>query len=186
MASRTGIRRCQLSADAARQRASALHSLHQRFDRKTEGNSAHDRRLSGRRLFDDEIRLRSARRRYLLVHGGRRLGDGAQLRRLRPARQRRDDVHVRRRAELAGAGPFLANHRAKQDQHSLHRADGDPRVHSLGRSMGEETRSLVAATARHGRRTDQSRSVDVVSQDDRRRALSRSSTPGGRRKPARS
>ena len=73
------------------------------------------------------------RRRYLLVHGRCRLGDRPQLRRLRPAGQRRDHVHVRRRAELAGAGPVLENHRRQSDQHSLHRADRDPRVHSLGR-----------------------------------------------------
>ncbi len=58
------------------------------------------------------------------------------------------------------------------DQHSLHRADCDPRLHSLGRSMGEEARSVFAAFARHGRRADQSRSLDVVSQNDRRRTLS--------------
>ena len=55
--------------------------------------------------------------------------------------------------------------------HSLHRADRDPRLHSLGRPMAEETRSLIAPTARHRRRTDQSRGLDVVSRDDRRRAL---------------
>ena len=84
-------------------------------------------------LFDDEICLRCARRRCFLVHGGRRLGHRPQLRRLRSARDWRDDFDVRGRAELAGAGPILANHRRLRVTHSLHRADGDSRVHSLGR-----------------------------------------------------
>ena len=41
------------------------------------------------------------RRRHLLVHGRRRLGDRAQLHRLRPARQRRHDADVRGHAELS-------------------------------------------------------------------------------------
>ena len=45
-------------------------------------------------LFDHEVRLRSARRGRLLVHGGCRLGDRPQLCRLRSARQRRDDADV--------------------------------------------------------------------------------------------
>ena len=43
-----------------------------------------------------QVGLRSARGRHLLVHGRHRLGDGAQLHRLRPARQRGDDGDVRR------------------------------------------------------------------------------------------
>ena len=47
---------------------------------------------------DHEVRVRSARRRHLLVHRRHRLGDGAQLRRLRPAVERRDQRDVRGRA----------------------------------------------------------------------------------------
>ena len=42
----------------------------------------------------------------------------------------------------------------------------------------------LAAPARIGRRADQPRSVDLVSPEHRPRALSRSSTPGGRPRPA--
>jgi acetyl-CoA synthetase len=42
------------------------------------------------------------RRRHLLVHRRRRLGDGPQLHRLRPAGQRRHHADVRGRAELPG------------------------------------------------------------------------------------
>ena len=47
--------------------------------------------------------LRPARRRHLLVHRRHRLGHRPQLRRLRPARERRDDGDVRGRARHARA-----------------------------------------------------------------------------------
>jgi len=103
------------------------------LDRKTEGNSAHYGRLSGWNLFHDEVRLRSPGRGYFLVHRGYRMGNRTQLCRLRSAREWGDDVDVRRCAELAGAGPLLEDHRRIQRQHSLHCADRDPSVYSLGR-----------------------------------------------------
>ena len=48
-------------AGAARQRASALHPLHERHDRKAEGRRAHDRRLSRARVPHDQARLRPQR-----------------------------------------------------------------------------------------------------------------------------
>ena len=60
------------------------------------------------REFYARMRVRSARRRCLLVHGRRRLGHRTQLYRVRTARQRRDVADVRRRAELSGFRPFLA------------------------------------------------------------------------------
>jgi hypothetical protein len=53
-----------------------------------------------------------------------------------------------------------------------------------GRQFVDKHRPLVAASARHGRRADQSRSVDVVPPGDRPRESARSSTRGGRRKRA--
>ena len=53
----------------------------------------------------------------------------------------------------------------------LHRADGDSRVHQMGRPACRQARSVEPAAAGHGRRRDQSRSLDVVSPQDRRRAL---------------
>ena len=67
----------------------------------------------------------------------------------------------------------------------LHRADGDPRADARRRRAGEEDlprKSLRAA--RHGRRADQSGSLGVVPPRGRRRAAARSSTPGGRPRPA--
>ena len=86
------------------------------------------------------------RRRRLLVHRRCRLGHRPQLRRLRPARERRDEPDVRRRAELPGAGSLLAHHREIWRHDSLHRADRDPRLHEMGRSNGR--RSTISASLR--------------------------------------
>ena len=63
---------------------------------------------------------------------------------------------------------LIEDHRRK---HSLHRPDSHPRIHSLGRSMGQEARSVIASPAWIGRRTNQSRSLDVVSEEHRWRSL---------------
>ncbi len=84
------------------------------------------------------IRLRLSRRRHLLVHRRRRLGDGPQLHRLRPARERRHHADVRGRAELSDDVAVLGGDRQAQGQHLLHRADRDPRADAGGRRPGEE------------------------------------------------
>ena len=78
---------------------------------------------------------------------------------------------VRGRARLAAEGSLLGDHRALRRDDLLHRADGDSRVHAVGRRVAEAARSLDAAAARLGRRADQPRGVDLVSPAHRRRAL---------------
>ena len=80
-------------------------------------------------------------------------------------------LHLRRRAQLPRGGPLLADHRPAQGEHLLHRADRDPFVHQVGRRLADSARSLVAEAARHRRRADQSRGVDVVSRQGRRQTL---------------
>ena len=155
----------------ARHRASALHPLHERHDRQAEGHPAHDRRLSHPRRHHRQGDLRPEGRRHLLVYGRPRLGHRPLLRRLRDPRQRRDHADVRGRADPPAPRPLLGHHRAPPRHDLLHRADGDPHLHPAGRRAPEEARSLVAAPARHGRRADQSRGVDVVPPRDRRQAL---------------
>ena len=127
--------------------------------------------LPGRLLRHHQVGLRHEGRRRLLVHGRHRLGDRPQLRRLRSARQRRHRRDVRGRPGLAGQGALLADRRALRRDDLLHRADGDPRLHALGHRAPGDVRSLEPAPARIGRRADQPRGVDLVPQDDRRRAL---------------
>ena len=74
-----------------------------RLDRQAQGRPAHHRRLPARRVADAQVGLRPPGGRHLLVHRRRRLGHRAQLHRLRPARQRRDDGDVRGRAEPPAA-----------------------------------------------------------------------------------
>ncbi len=70
--------------------------------------------------------------------------------------------------------------------HPLLRADGDPRLHQVGRAVAGRTRPLLAASARLGGRADQPEGVALVPQGDRWTNAARSSTPGGRPRPARS
>ena len=101
-----------------------------------------------------------------------------------PARQRCDPGHVRRGAELPGQRPVLGDRREVRRHDPVHGPDGDPHVHEMGRRGAGQTRSVVAAPARFGRRADQPRSVDVVPRAHRRRSVPRSSTRGGRPRPA--
>ena len=79
---------------------SALPPLHERHDREAEGDRPHDRRLPGRRRDDAPLHLRRQARLRVLVRGRRRLGDGAQLHRVRAPLQRHDRRHVRGHARL--------------------------------------------------------------------------------------
>ena len=165
-------------------RRPALRPLHLRLDRQAQRHPAHHRRVHGRHVSDDQVCLRSPRKRHLLVYRRRRLGDRPQLHRLRPADQRRDRADVRRRAELPRFLALLGDDRAAQGDRLLHRADRDPRVHARRARVRRQARSVEPATARHGRRADQSRSVDVVSRGRSATRNARSSTRGGRPKPA--
>ena len=107
----------------------------------------------------------------LLVHRRRRLGHRPQLHRLRPAGQWRHHADVRGRAQLSRQLALLAGGRQAQGQYLLHRADRDPRPDARRRGAGEEDLPQEPASARLGRRADQSRSLAVVSPRRRRRPL---------------
>ena len=118
-----------------------------------------------------QVGLRPQGRRHLLVHGRRRLGDGPLLPGLRPAVQRRHLRDVRGGTQLARRGPVLEDHRGLPGHDPLHGPDGDPGVHEVGRAVPPPPRPVEPAPAGHGRRADQSRGLDVVSQGHRRRTL---------------
>ena len=125
----------RLPAGEPARRAPAVHPLHVGHHRQTQGHRAHDRRLPAGRAPDDEVRVRSARRRHLLVHRRHRLGHRPQLRRLRAAVERRDHRDVRRRARPPGQGSLLVDHRA---------AEGD---RSSTRRRPRSARSCAGATS---------------------------------------
>ena len=79
-----------------------------------------------------------------------------------PLLMRRDDVHVRGRADLPVPEPLVVARREVRHHDPLHGADRDPRAHALRRVVAEPPRPLDAAAARLGRRADQPRGVEVV------------------------
>ena len=159
-------------ADAARQRSAALHPLHQRLDRQAQGHQAHDGRLQPVREEDVRVGLRSSRRGRLLVYGRLRLGHRAQLRRLRPAVGRRDGADVRRCAESARTKAASGSSSRSIKVTIFYTAPTAIRAFiKWGDHHVDEARSVEPAAAGHRRRRDQSRSLDVVSPHDRRRAL---------------
>ena len=106
-----------------RRRAPALHHVHQRHDGQAEGHLAHERRVPHPRLGDAPPDLRPQARDGRVLDGGRhRLGHRPQLHRLRAAGQRRHVRHVRGHARHADTRPLVADRRALQGQHPLHRA----------------------------------------------------------------
>ena len=133
----------------------------------------------------DQVGFRSERRRYLLLYRRHRLGYRPQLYRLWPAAQRRHVAHVRRRAELSrrrtASGRIIEKY---QGQHFLYRADGDPRVHQVGRSNGRRSTIFRACDCwepsanrsilKHGCGIANTSAAIAV----------RSSIHGGKRKPA--
>ena len=95
------------------------------------------------------LRLRpQARDRRLLVRRRHRLGDRAQLHRLRAALQRHDERPVRGHAGLPGQGPVVGHRRALRGDDPVHGADGHPRAHEVGPGARGEARPVLAPPAR--------------------------------------
>src|SRR5438309_1820133 len=75
VASGIGLRERGMCRRKDGQRSAAVHPLHEWFERETERNSSHDRRLPARSETHAQIRLRHPGRGRLLVHRRRGLGD---------------------------------------------------------------------------------------------------------------
>ena len=136
-------RRRRVPGRAARRRAPALHPLLVGLDGQAEGHPAHHGRLPDARRVDPQVRLRpQARGGRVLVLGRRRLGHRPLLHRLRAADERRDVGDVRGRAGLPGQGHLVGAVRALRRDDLLHRADGDPRLHEVGRGVPRASHDL--------------------------------------------
>ena len=96
---------------------------------------------------------------------------GHTLRRLRAAGGRGHHLHVRRRARLPRQGRWWDIIEQVPGHHPLHGPDGHPHLHQVGRRVGRTPRPFQPAAAGQRGRRDQSRGLDVVSREDRRRAL---------------
>ena len=175
----------RLPRRAARQRAPALHPLHLRLDRQAEGRPAHDRRLPARHarystqwvfdLKDDDIYWCTADVGWVtghsyVVYGP--LANGATVVMYEGAPNQPEPDRFWEIIEKYSVTIFYTAPTAIRA------------FIKWGDAVAAEARPVVAAAARHRRRADQSRSVDVVPRGHRRRAAARSSTPGGRPRPA--
>ena len=126
-----------------------------------------------------------ARDRRLLDRGRHRLGDGPQLHRLRPAGQRRRRRSCTRAPRTRPAGTAGGSIVEKlQGDHPLHGADHHPHLHEVGRgpargvttcpASGCSGRWASPSTPRRGCGTAHTSAATAA----------RSSTPGGRPRPA--
>src|SRR3989475_186675 len=146
----------------------AVPSLYQRHHGQAEGHHSHHSRLPRRRGFDASLHLRCQAELDLLVRSRHRMGDGSQLHRLRPARQRDHRHHLRGHSRLPRQGPLVEDRRALQAGHPLHGADHDTHTHEVGPRVRPEIRPQLAKGPRHSRRADQPRGLGLVSRARRR------------------
>ena len=166
-------------------RGPPLPPLHVGHHRQAEGDHAHDRRLPHPGRLHPQVRLRPPpRQRRLLVHRRRRLGHRPQLHRLRPARQRRDSGDVRGRAQLPRQRPLLGDRRQVPGHDVLHGADGDPHVHEVGRRRSPPSTTCRACELLGTVGEPINPEAWMWYHEHIGTAAARSSTPGGRPRPA--
>ena len=143
-------------------------------------------RLPARHVADAQVGLRPQGGRHLLVHRRRRLGDGAQLHRLRPARQRRDRRDVRRGARTSRAR--TASGRSSRSTGSRSSTPRRPRSAPSSSGATSARRSTTcracACWAPSASRSTPKRGCGITRSSAA--AAARSSIPGGRPRPARS
>ena len=165
-------------------RGPAVHPLYLRQHRQAEGRRPHHRRLPGLGRLHPPARLRLPARRGLLVHRRRRLGHRPHLYRLRPARQRRDHADVRGHPLLPRQLPLLAGRRQAPGQHLLHRAHRDPLPDARRRGPGEAAPAARACASSAASASRSIRRPGSGITGSSATAAARSSTPGGRPRPA--
>ena len=173
-----------LRARVGRSRPSAVHPLYLRLDRQAQRRAALDRRLPAARDSHHEMDVRLQSERRVLVHGRRRLGHGPYLRLLRAACGRRDRDRFRRRAHLSGFDPLLAHDPGPQSKRVLHRTHRDPVADQARRATCRKnsTSRRCAFSAPSASRSIPKPGCGTTKRSANRAA--RSSTRGGRRKPA--
>ncbi len=112
--------RRRVRAGAHGRRGPAVHPLHVGDHRRPQGNHAHHRGLSHPGGLHPPGGVRPpSRRRRLLVRGRHRLGDRAQLHRLRAPGQRGHLGDVRGHPGLPRPGPVVVDRRALQGEHPV-------------------------------------------------------------------
>ena len=176
----------RVRARADGQRGPPLPPLHQRHHGAAQGHHAHDRRLPHAGRVDAPERVRPASPTPTCT-GARPTSAGSPATRYIVYGPLMNGCHrraLRGHARSPGQGPALGHRRALRRHHPLHRAHRDPHVHEVGGRVPREPRPLVVAAARHAwaspstpRRGSGTGRTSVA-------AGARSSTPGGRPRPA--
>ena len=159
-----GLANCQRHVlhRADGRRGSALHPVHLRHHRATQGHCAHPRRVHGLHLYHAEIRLRYQGRRSLLVRRRPRLDHRAQLHRLCAFAQRGDQLHVRGGAQPPLPQPLVAPGGELRHHHPVYRPDRYPWSDALRRRLAQPPRPEQPAPAGQRGRTDQPGSLALV------------------------
>jgi acetyl-CoA synthetase len=123
--------------EAARLRASAVHPLHLRLDRQTQGIRPHHRgyllrhTMTMKYVFD----LKETDTYWCTADVGWVTGHSYVV--YGPLAERRHHVMYEGRPELARSRTASGDHRAARRQHLLHRAHRHPRVHAPGRRLAQ-------------------------------------------------
>ncbi len=170
--------------DQRQRRASALHPLHLGLDRQAQRHPAFHRRLPPVGDAHDEVGVRPQAAGRLLVHGRRRLGHRAQLHRLRPA-----GASARPRSSSRACRPIRTpggSGRSSRTTRSTCSTPRRPRSARSSRPAATCRRSTTFRACASSARSA-SRSIPKPGCGTTRpsaAAAARSSTPGGRPRPA--
>ena len=160
---------------AARQRAPALHRLHQRDDGHAEGRAARPRRVPGEDRGGGRVPGRCASGRRAALGDGPRVDHGAVGDRRR-ARAGRDGGAHRGSAELPRPRSAVGDGGAPRRHHPGRLADADPRADPQRHRTRSRARPLILADPGVDRRAVEPRALPMVDGGGRRGQVSRSST----------
>ena len=169
-------------------RGPALHPLHQRLDRQAQGHPAHHRRLPARHVphdastssicSDDDIYWCTADVGWITGHSYVVYG---------PLANGATTLMYEGAPNFPDFSPLLGDHRAAHASRVFYTAPTAIRAFMrAGRELADKHDLSSLRLLGTRRRADQSRGVDVVSRGRSATSAARSSTPGGRPKPARS
>ena len=166
-------------------RGPAVHPLHLGQHRQAQGRAAHDGRLPGVRGHHAQAGLRLPPGRHLLLRRRRRLDHRPQLHRLRPARERRHHGDVRVDADSiptpAATGGWSTTSASTS---STPRRPRCARSRRPATSWVQALQPPVAARARHASASRSTPRSGAGTTTWWATGAARSSTPGGRPRPA--